>query len=121
MIRKAATKKPLKPAAEVRRLTAVREKFQSERPSLETLLASGEYDAMPQGEHFALMRAISELKEIRQHKKLSLANLAKRSGIDKAALSRLENGQNSNPTYSTLSAIARALGAELQIVVKGAK
>lgn len=44
--------------------------------------------------------------------------LSKRSGIDKAALSRLETGQNSNPIYATLAAIARALGAELQIVIK---
>lgn len=121
MVRKSADKKPLKAPPEVKRLTAIRERFQRERPSLESLLASGQYDVLPQGEYFALMRAVSELKEIRQQKKLSLAALSKRSGIDKAALSRLENGQNSNPTYTTLAAIARALGAELQIVVKEAK
>src|SRR5687768_13047212 len=98
MVRKSIPKKALKTPAEVKRLTAIRQRFQRERPSLESLLASGNYDVMPQGEYFALMRAVCELKEIRQQQKLSLATLSKRSGIDKAALSRLENGQNSNPT-----------------------
>jgi DNA-binding Xre family transcriptional regulator len=121
MVRKAIAKKSLKSPGEVKRLTTIRARFQRERPSLDSLLGTGERDVMPQGEYFALMRAIGQLKEIRQQKKLSLATLAKRSGIDKGALSRLENGQNSNPTYSTLTAIARALGAELKIVIKEEK
>jgi transcriptional regulator with XRE-family HTH domain len=41
---------------------------------------------------------------------LSLADVAERTGIDKAALSRLETAQNMNPTVSTLCRYANSLG-----------
>jgi transcriptional regulator with XRE-family HTH domain len=44
---------------------------------------------------------------------LSLADVAERSGIDKAALSRLENGVHDNPTVETLARYAAALGKKL--------
>jgi len=49
---------------------------------------------------------------------LSLAAVARRAGIDKAALSRIENGKNLNPTLGTLETIAQALGAQLQLRIK---
>jgi len=43
---------------------------------------------------------------------LTLAQLAERTGIDQAALSRLETGKQANTTVGTLSRIADALGVE---------
>ena len=54
------------------------------------------------------------LKRERETRGLSLADVAGRSGIDKAALSRLENGQQPNPTVSTLARYAWALGKRLE-------
>lgn len=34
--------------------------------------------------------------------------------MDKAALSRIENGLNPNPTVATLEALSRAIGARLK-------
>lgn len=39
--------------------------------------------------------------------------MAERSGIDKAALSRLENGVHGNPTVDTLMRYAAAVGKKL--------
>ena len=44
---------------------------------------------------------------------MSLEELALRSRIDKAALSRLEGGKQSNPTVATLLRYARALDMRL--------
>jgi transcriptional regulator with XRE-family HTH domain len=44
---------------------------------------------------------------------LSLADVAARSGIDKASLSRLENGLYPNPTMNTLARYARVIGKRL--------
>jgi transcriptional regulator with XRE-family HTH domain len=50
---------------------------------------------------------------MRRRSGLSLADLAKRTGIDKAYLSRLENAQQGNTTLETLRRVAQALGKEL--------
>lgn len=93
---------------------AIREKFQKERPSLQQLIDSGEYNGpMPHGVYLSLMAAIIELKKAREAAGLSLADVAERSGIDKAALSRLENGVHDNPTVDTLMRYAAALGKKL--------
>lgn len=110
--------KPTRSPQEVARVRALREKFQREKPTLEMLQASGEYDVVRQGDYFDFLRALSELKLARERKKLSLAEVARRSGIDKAALSRLENGQNANPTMKTLEVIARSIGVRLRLAVE---
>lgn len=93
---------------------AVREKFQKERPTMEELLASGEYvGPIPHGVYLSLLAAIHDLKKAREAAGLSLADVAERSGIDKAALSRLENGVHDNPTVETLVRYAAAVGKKL--------
>jgi DNA-binding XRE family transcriptional regulator len=93
---------------------AVREKFQNERPSPKDLLESGEYAGpIPHGVYLSLMAALRELKKAREATGLSLADVAERSGIDKAALSRLENGVHDNPTVETLMRYASAVGKRL--------
>jgi len=53
---------------------------------------------------------------IREHRRaqgVSLAELSKRTGMTRAALSRIENGLNVNPTVETLRRIGEALGLRL--------
>lgn len=93
---------------------AVRDKFQRERPSLRFLVESGDSPApIPLGLYLELRLALAELKRVREAAGLSLADVAERSGIDKAALSRLENGVHDNPTIETLMRYAAAVGKKL--------
>jgi transcriptional regulator with XRE-family HTH domain len=98
-------------ADQVARHAAIRERFQREKPSLEQLVSTGEYnEPLPMGEHLSIRQAVFALRKAREEAGLSLADVAERSGIDKAALSRIETGQNPNPTVSTLCRYAQALG-----------
>jgi ribosome-binding protein aMBF1 (putative translation factor) len=63
----------------------------------------------------AFSQLISRLRDERRARGLSLEQLAARSRIDKAALSRLEAGKQSNPTVATLMKYARAL--ELRLIL----
>jgi len=56
---------------------------------------------------------IRSLRQERESAGLSLDEVASRSGIDKAQLSRLENGKVLDPRSSTLSRYARAIGKRL--------
>ncbi len=67
-----------------------------------------------------LRQAVRTLKSERQRMGLSLADVAARSGIDKAALSRLETALNVNPKIDTLLRYAAALGVELSLTVRRA-
>lgn len=96
------------------RQKAVREKFQKERPSLRELVESGDApEPIPMGLYIELRSALVELKKAREAAGLSLADVSERSGIDKAALSRLENGVHDNPTVETLMRYATAIGKKL--------
>ncbi|WP_169979116.1 helix-turn-helix domain-containing protein [Tautonia rosea] len=57
------------------------------------------------------------MKSARQARGLSLADVAQRSGIDRAALSRLENEHNVNPKLETLGRYAGALDLEVTITI----
>jgi ribosome-binding protein aMBF1 (putative translation factor) len=96
------------------RIEAVRDHYQQHRPTPDELLASGDVDEfVPLGEYLGLMSAVRALRKERELRGLSLATIAERSGIDKAALSRLENGLQTNPTVDTLYRYAAAVGVEL--------
>lgn len=61
-------------------------------------------------------------KHIRQHRQdcsISLCQLARRSGLHKAQLSRIESGNSSNPTLSTLCAIANAFSCRVEDLITG--
>jgi ribosome-binding protein aMBF1 (putative translation factor) len=58
-------------------------------------------------------RLIDALRRERPARGLSLDDLARRSELDKAALSRLESGNHANPTVATLIRYARGLGKRL--------
>ena len=96
------------------RLRAIREKFQRERPGPKAIAASGDYGPpIPTDAFFAVAALLKRLRELREAAGLSLADLAERTGMDKAALSRLETGRSGNPTIDTLARYARALGQQV--------
>ncbi|OGD98546.1 hypothetical protein A3A49_02015 [Candidatus Curtissbacteria bacterium RIFCSPLOWO2_01_FULL_38_11b] len=69
-----------------------------------------EYDALE--DEFVL---INEILSARLAKKMTQADLAKKLGMKQEAISRLESGE-SNPTYSTLSKVAKALDKKVALV-----
>jgi len=102
-----------KTAEERVREKTLREKLQKERPSLEDLVRTGECDpdaVMTMGMYFDVQRALQALKRERQLCCLSIGDVAKRSGLDRAVVSRLENGKQDNPTIATLMRYAAAVG-----------
>jgi DNA-binding Xre family transcriptional regulator len=119
MGRKKASRPVISTSERVLRERALRAKYQRRRPSLSSLVSSGDYTApVPQSEVLSLMRFAARIKARRQEMRISLAQLAALTGIDKAALSRLENGQAENPTYSTLNRVANALNKRLCLVLE---
>jgi transcriptional regulator with XRE-family HTH domain len=99
---------------EKERIRQIRERFQRERPTLEELVASGDCaPPVPQGAYRQLRVLMHALRTAREQQGLRLADVAERSGIDKAALSRLETGAQTNPTIDTLWRYAYAIGKDL--------
>jgi DNA-binding XRE family transcriptional regulator len=106
-------------AAELARLKRLRDKFEKAKPSLDELVASGEFtEPVNQGELVPMLELAAAIRSARQARKLSLADVARRTGIDKSALSRIENGLNTNPTLATLESIARSLGSRLRVLLE---
>lgn len=62
--------------------------------------------------HFSLAR---QLAAQRRSQHLTQKQLAERSGIDQAEISRIERGQ-ANPTTATLGALTGALGLDVRLV-----
>jgi ribosome-binding protein aMBF1 (putative translation factor) len=99
---------------EVARLREIRERFQREKPSLSSLVASGEFSPpIKQGEYFLVMQLAAMLKKERENSGLTLQNLSDATGIDRSAISRIENGVAENPTIGTIAKIAGSLGKRL--------
>jgi DNA-binding XRE family transcriptional regulator len=102
-----------------RQLEEIQERFQRDRPGLEDLLAAGDAtEAVPQGEYLELRTMLGTLKKHRERQGLSLTDVAARSGMDRAAISRLENGVYLNPTVDTLYRYAQAVGADIGFSVR---
>jgi DNA-binding XRE family transcriptional regulator len=92
-------------AGEAARLGKIREAVMQEFPP-----TPGSPAAIAAG-----LRALNrQLKNARQAAGLTLAAVAKRSGIDKAALSRLENGHHDNPTLETILRYLAAIGKDIE-------
>ena len=104
-------------AEEIAEEERVRETFR-DRPSIRTVIERGEIDPeriMTGSAEESLLKGLVDLKRARQERGLSLSEIARRSGIDLASLSRLEGGKNPNPTFETLSRYADALGLRLEL------
>ena len=60
-----------------------------------------------------LIAALAGLRRERERQGLSLTDMAERTGIDRATISKLETGKIANPTIGTLRTYAKALGRRL--------
>lgn len=63
-----------------------------------------------------LTKVAYSLAAAREQRGISLTKLAELTGMTRQALSRIERGENKNPTFSTLQRIATALGK--QVIIK---
>lgn len=61
------------------------------------------------------MATVRELRTAREQLGLSLADLEKRTGTRKSALSRLENSKAPNPMLATLVRYAEAIGKRIDV------
>lgn len=91
--------------------SAAREALERERREQGKIAAADE--PTEPDDAVATARFIGGLRQHREQAGLSLGDVAERSGIDKASLSRLENGWYPNPTINTLVRYARAIGKRL--------
>jgi DNA-binding XRE family transcriptional regulator len=95
----------------------------ADRPSLETMLVRGDLgkagykaakrlrDAGPPAWPFRDL--VLALRTERERQGLSLADVAARTGIERAAINKIELGINRNPTAETLDRYALALGKRI--------
>jgi ribosome-binding protein aMBF1 (putative translation factor) len=67
-----------------------------------------------------LIEALAGLRRERERQGLSLTDLAERTGIDRATISKLETGKIANPTVGTLRTLAKALGRKLTWTLEAA-
>jgi len=92
---------------------AIRDEL-AHRPTQKELQASGAYEGpIKSGAYFLVRIFVHELKKMRLAAGLTLAVVSKRTGIDQATPSRLENGRQPNPTIDSLWRYARAIGRSL--------
>jgi DNA-binding phage protein len=106
----------------IAREDAIQERY-AERPSLREMHESGQIDREAY-ERAARLRVegpparpfydlIATLRAERERQELSLTEIAARTGMDRAAIHKLEVGLNRNPTCATLARYADALGARI--------
>jgi DNA-binding phage protein len=68
--------------------------------------------------HDSAREVVTRLKAERERCGVSLADMLKRTGMSREALSRLENHRSPNPTVRTLARYAAAVGLELHLAAK---
>ena len=118
MIKHIHRKTPRSPEQNAK-LKADRERYQREKPTPEQLLAEGGHsDFVRHGDLMMLHEMMAALKGERERQSMTMAQLSKITGIDQAALSRLESGKNANPTLETMNRIAAALGKTITCTLK---
>ncbi len=96
-------------AVEARRAVRQTPEYQEE---LERDIGAYRQEYPPAGDP-ELLAALAGLRRERERRGLSLTDLAERTGIDRATISKLETGKIANPTVGTLRTLARALGQKL--------
>ena len=114
--------KPALTAEQQAAIKAIRERSKVERPGPDELIYRGELDELvPDGPYIELRVATVKLRKIRAARALSLTDVSDRSGMTRAAISKLENGWNLNPTLDTLYRYATAIGAHIKLTVEEAE
>jgi len=100
-------------------IDSIRARARKERPGSDELIDRGELDELVSQAQFMELRALKvRLRELRQEMGLSLTDLSERTGLTRAAISRLETGWNLNPTLETLFRCTEALGVDLKLTVE---
>jgi DNA-binding phage protein len=93
----------------------VREQIADELPDIRR--RAKERLALLKKEGTPLRQVLAALRAERERQGLSLADINERSGIDRAALSRLENNEDANPTLTTLERYAEAVGRQMVVLL----
>jgi hypothetical protein len=100
------------------RLRAIRERFQRDRPSPESLVVGGEYDPpVPAALYFEVQALVKELRTVREAAGLSLTAVAQRAGVDEAGLTDLEGGRYAGSALNLLTRYAAAVGKRISLTV----
>jgi len=108
--------KPALTAQQQAAVKAIRERSRHDRPGPDELIDRGEIDELvSHGQFMELRMLTAQLRRLREEQGLSLADVSERSGLTRAAISRLENGWNLNPTLDTLFRFAAAVGAHVAL------
>ena len=95
---------------------AIREQAEFDRPGPDELVERGDVEEfVSQGAFMELLAWVDELRRERERKGLSLTEVAERSGLTRAMVSKLENGRNPNPTLDTLARYALALDMQVKL------
>jgi len=111
------------------RHAAIRERFEH-RPGPDALYEMGEISAESRDRMKAeleagppdgpLRRLVAALRAERERQGLSLAAVAERAGMDRAAVHKIEIMANRNPTVDTLERYAAALGKTVELALADA-
>jgi DNA-binding phage protein len=100
-------------AEEAAKYRKIREQIELEKPEI---IAKAQ-QARRVARRKQLAAVMQALKAAREAKGLSLADVYQQTGIDRSALSKLENLANENPTIETLLRYAEVVGKRLEIQV----
>ncbi len=66
----------------------------------------------------AIAMLLQSIEQTRERRRLSKAEVARRVGSERSAISRLLAGKNANPTFNTLADLADALDLEIELHVR---
>ena len=66
----------------------------------------------------AIATLLRSIEQARERRRLSKAEVARRVGSERSAISRLLAGTNANPTFNTLANLADALDLEIELRVR---
>jgi DNA-binding XRE family transcriptional regulator len=97
---------------EAARYDKIREQVEAEKPLINARIRS----------RLATLEAVRqigrELKDLRQAQGKSLSDVRRLTGMDRAAISKLERGDRENPSMDTLIRYAQALGKTLVLSIE---
>lgn len=99
------------------RIRAIREKLAHRPPISEILTPEEKADAVAAGDYQVLREWMADFRAKRIEAGKTLAEIATETGIAAETLSRLESGNATNPTFKTLSLLARAVGKRIAMSI----
>lgn len=79
--------------------------------------AHGEWLSMPAAQWDRIREGVSPVRVIREYRGLTQTRLASQSGVEQSLISAIENNRRTG-TALTLKAIAAALGAPLEVLIR---